>query len=160
ADPTATELRLDPPSSRTVVALLSGLLAPFPTITSPNPSVDVLVGTLGPRTAQLGGVATTVGQARALLETAIRAADPAPEFADAIVVELGDQLLMLPGGERAGIVFVPRLQDSTTVLELKLESARPAVAATAGGEGAGPDSTFVRSTFFGAVHVRELALAS
>ncbi len=159
-DATATELLLDAASSRAVFALLGGALMPFPAITSAAPSVDVIVGAVGPRAAPFAGVPATIGQARAALEAAIQAADPSAEFTGTIVVEHGDRLLVLPGGERVGISILESAADPTTVFELKLDSPRPAVAATLGGEGAGPDSTFLRSTCFGAVTVRELTLAS
>jgi hypothetical protein len=43
---------------------------------------------------------------------------------------------------------------------LKLDTPRPSLAATLGGEAAGPDARFLRTTFFGAVTVREMTLAS
>jgi hypothetical protein len=159
-DATANELLLDAASSRTVFALLGGSLTPFPTITSASPGVDAVIGTIGPQAAAFAGVPATVGQARAMLEAAIQGADPAPEFTDTVVVELGDRLLVLPGGERAGVSLLEGTADPTTVFELKLDSPRPSVGATLAGEAAGPDSTFLRTTFFGAVSVREMTLVS
>jgi hypothetical protein len=159
-DATANELLLDAASSRTVFALLGGSLTPFPAITAAAPSADVVIGTLGPHAAVFAGVPATLGQARAVLEAAIQAADPAPEFVDTTVIELDDRLLVVPGGERSGVSLVERAADGTTVFELKLDTPRPSLAATLGGEAAGPDATFLRTTFFGAVTVREMTLAS
>jgi hypothetical protein len=163
-DNTAVELKLDAAQARSVTGLRSGVLAPFPALTAAAPSLNVAVGTLGtlvPFVAQLTAVPADLPGARALLESAIRLANPgAPEFADAIVLVDGQTLLIFPGGDHVGIAFVNRPQDSTTLLELQLESIRPSLAATLAGEATGPNTTLARVTVFGPLHVRELILAT
>ena len=50
--------------------------------------------------------------------------------------------------------------DATTLRELALESDRPAIAASEGGDRPGPTTTLEKTTVFGAIHVKELLLAS
>ena len=50
--------------------------------------------------------------------------------------------------------------DQRTLAELALESERPAIAGSDGGELPGPQATLERTTVFGAVHLKELTLAS
>lgn len=159
-DDTANELLLDAASARAVFALLGGSLTPFPAITAASPIVDAVIGAIAPQAAAFAAVPATIGQARAMLEAAIQGAHPAPEFTDTRVAEMDDRLLVLPGGERAGVSLLSAAADPTTVFELKLDSPRPSVGATLGGEAAGPDATFLRTTFFGAVSVREMTLVS
>ena len=138
----------------------SGALPPVPPVSAAAPSLDVVVGSLGPFAAQLGARPPDLPGARTALELAIRAANAAPEFANALVLLDGQTLLAFPGGDHVDIVFVQRPKDLTTLLELQLESVRPSLAATLGGEGPGPDTMLSRVTLFGPSHVRELVLAT
>ena len=101
---------------------LSGALRPFPVISDASPQLEArMVGTTSP--VSLGGVPGSVDEAAALLETGLRAANPAPAFAGARVTRLGDQLCVLPGA--AGAVRFEPLPgvDETTVAELELKAA-------------------------------------
>lgn len=159
ADTTAADLLLDPPNSRSVFALLGGALSVFPALTSPAPELRMMAGLAG--NVDIGVPApASLAQLRTDLEAAIRAADPSPVFADARVLTPGSRLLIVPGGEGAAIWFADHPADPTTMLELKLDSARPALAATPGGESPGPDSVIERTTIFGPLHVREMTLVS
>ena len=59
------------------------------------------IWTIGPKKVALAGFPTTLNAARQALETAIRAADATDEFTGARVFQIGDRLLILPGGEGA-----------------------------------------------------------
>jgi len=157
-DNTAVELKLDAAQAAEVTGLRSGSLATFPNLTNPAPSVNVVIGTRDP--VAVAFAAPDLANTRTNLENAIRAADPAPEFTGAKVIEDNQTLLVFPGGDDTGLSFVHRPADLTTLLELKFESARPSIAATLGGELAGPNVVFSRVTFFGSIHVREFILAT
>ncbi len=157
-DTTAADLLLDPPNSRSVFALASGDLTAFPALTAPVRRLRMMAGLSGPVDISIP-VPASIAQLRTDLEIAIQA-NAAPVFAGAQVVALGSRLLIIPGGEELAIVFVNHPTDATTMLELKLDSSRPSLAATPGGESPGPDSVIERTTIFGPLHVRELTLAS
>jgi phage tail sheath protein FI len=77
---------------------LSGVLAPFPAITAATPQVAVTIGSEGTAVATLAAVPTSLSDARARLETAIRAARPASRaFAEAQVSIVDDRLRILAG---------------------------------------------------------------
>ncbi len=71
----------------------------------------------------------------------------------------GRGLLVVPGTDDA-IVFRTAPSDATTLSELGLQSQRPALAGSFGGEHAGPPATLERVTIFGRTHVRICTLAS
>ena len=77
----------------------SGDLGTFPAISAANPEVNVTIGSDGPFTAKFGSVPVTLAAARAVLESAIRAAAAdKPAFSAATVTVLGSQLLVRAGG--------------------------------------------------------------
>ena len=158
ADTTAADLLLDPPNSRSVFALVSGDMTAFPVLTAPVPRLRMMAGGSGPVDVTIP-VPASIAQLQSDLEIAIQA-NAAPVFADAQVAALGSRLLIVPGGEELAIVFVNHPTDATTLVELKLDSPRPSLGATPGGESPGPDSVIERTTIFGPLHVRELTLAS
>jgi hypothetical protein len=160
ADPTAAELRLDRASARPVHALIGGPLPPSLTLQSSTPTVRVSMGAAGGGEAVLAAATLTRDQARAQLQTAIRNAQTTDAFQDALVGLVDDRLLVLPGSPEAAVVISAAPSDPTTMLELALESARPAIAASEAGELPGPPTVLERTTLFGPVHVRELPLAS
>ncbi len=159
-DPTAAELRLDPNSSRQTSAVVSGVLSPFPAITALTPQVSVTVGTEGQATATLAAVPGTVAQARDQLQAAIRAAGATPGFAGAVVANMDNQLLAVSGEGGGPITFTNTVSDTTTVIQLALETERPAIAADDAGDVPGPPATLLRTTIFGQVHAQQLPLAS
>jgi hypothetical protein len=163
-DPTASELGLDPGSARETYAYQGGIVpSPFG-LTSASPSLTVSMGDEGSRTITLSGDPQNVAQARDALQAAIRAGTNPPQaFGSALVADVENRLVVLPGVEGATVAFDATPDDRTTLAELALEGtppagARPAIAAS--DEGPGPPATLERTTVFGAVHVRELTLAS
>jgi len=78
-------------------ALVSGNLKPFPGLTSVTPSLHVKIGEEGPHTATLATRPTTLGQARQLLEAAIRTAHGSVAFTEAGVATGGNRLVVVPG---------------------------------------------------------------
>ncbi len=156
SDSTATELRLDPASSRQSSAVVSGTPAPFPSLTAATPAVTVMSGTDGPKVATFPGVPTSLTQAATQLQTAIRAAGTGAGFTGAMVADSDNQLVIVPGDGGGPITFSTAPPDTTTLRELALDTARPAIAADDGGDVPGPPTSLVRTTVFGEVHVQEL----
>jgi hypothetical protein len=124
----------------------------------------VTIGDEGPYTAVLdkeeSEESVSITRARDLLQDAIRAAHSSPAFEEALVGSWDDQLIVVPGTEGVAVSFGTTSTDHETLTNLALESSRPAIAASEGGELPGPPATLERTTVFGAVHVRELSLAS
>ena len=158
-DPTADELRLTE-DARAVEAFLSGALDPFPALTSAAPALRIAMNDLGPFPIVLDPPPVSVPEARDRLHAALRAADPDPAFADAIVTRIAEELIILPGTENTSVVVGATPEDRTTLFELELDEDRPALAADDAGAAPGPPTRFVRSTVFGEVYVRALELAS
>jgi hypothetical protein len=160
SDPTASELRLDAQSSRQTSAVVSGVLSPFPTITSAAPQLTVTIGEQGQGVAAFASVPTSVAQARDQLQAAIRAAGATAGFTGAVVVSLDNQLVAISGDGSAPITFSNTASDTTTLPQLALATERPAMAADDAGDVPGPPSSLLRTTIFGEVHVQQLPLAS
>jgi hypothetical protein len=161
ADPTATELKLDRTSARQVNALVSGALLPSFTLSSTSPKVNVTMGDEGPHTVVFSGAPGSPAQARNQLQEAIRSAHDSQAFKAALVGTTEDnRLVVLPGTDGVAMTFSRATEDETTLKELALESDRPAIARSDGGELPGPPTTLERTTVFGAVHLKELVLAS
>jgi hypothetical protein len=158
ADTTATELRLTT-GVRQVYALISKPLAPFPALSAP-PMFNVTIGDEGPHPAVLASTPATVPQARDHVQTAIRNAHPSPAFTGTFVVNIDDQLVILPGADETAIHLSTTPGDQTTARQLGLERVRTALAADDSGDQPGPPTTLERTTIFGAVHVQALDLAS
>jgi phage tail sheath protein FI len=101
---------------------LSGVLAPFPAITSLAPQLDVTIGTEGSGLATLSAQPTSLDGARTLLESAIRAARPELRaFAQASVSIVDDRLRILAGPTTASsqVAFAPGGADPlVTTLQL------------------------------------------
>ena len=119
--PSATALRLTPAESAANVAvLLSGSLAPFPTITTDPPRLQLAIdGTT--HLLALNARPASLSDAANLLEQAIRTG-PGMAFAGARVATPGQRLLVIPGIAAAGAVqFEPVAgTDETTARELQL----------------------------------------
>jgi hypothetical protein len=125
----------------------------------------VSIGEEGSYRVTLSGNPQNVAQVRDSLQEAIRrvGTNPPQAFASALVAGADDRLVVLPGTGGATVAFDATSDDRTTLAELGLESApledvQPAVAGS--DERPGPPTTLERTTVFGAVHVRELTLAS
>lgn len=166
-DNTAVELKLDAGNARSVTGLRSGPLPAVLHLTAAAPKLNVVVdgslsdgttGAFGPDVVSLAPVPVDVASARTSLENGIRAAAATPEFTEAMVLADGQTLLVFPGGNHVGIVFLTG--DPTTLLEMQLESVRPSLAATLSGATPGPNTSLSRVTIFGPVHVRELVMAT
>jgi hypothetical protein len=99
------------------VGYLSGMLRPFPILSSGAPAVQITMdGQIF--TADLGGTAKTIGEIAALLEVALQAG-PTAAFTGARVIAVDEQLLILTGDDRP-IVFNTSSADETTLGELHL----------------------------------------
>ena len=164
-DLTASELGLDPASARGVNALVGRPLPSFAGLSSGEPTVTLTIGEEGPRDIVLRedgtGPITTLVRARNSLQRAIRTApEGSPAFGDALVGNIGDRLVVLPGTGGMTPSFGTAADDQTTLSELGLESGHPAIAASNDGERPGPQTTLRRTTVLGAVYVKELSLAS
>jgi hypothetical protein len=158
---TAAELRLTSETgAHSVQALLSPPLTPFPGLRSPVPELNVTIGELGPQLISLTLPIVSLAQVRDQLHAAIRSAHSDPAFQNAIVGSIGDRLIVLPGVEGMPVLFSTTANDATTLLDLGLYADQPALAADHFGERPGPATHLERVTVFGAVHVRELTLAS
>ncbi len=160
-DTTAAQLKLDPASARGVRALIGGSLAGFSGLSAASPAVQATIGEEGPHVATFADKPATIAQARDQLQAALRNVPDAPEaFSAALVGTLGDRLVVLPGVADAAVTFAAAPADARTLRELALESDRPAIAASEGGDRPGPTTSLEKTTVFGAVHVKELLLAS
>jgi hypothetical protein len=164
APDTASELGLDGDSSRRAYALISAEV-PSLSLSSEKPAVNVTIGDEGPykRVLHLDEnqpEPTTVADVRKPLERAIKEASQSPAFRTAFVGNLQNQLVVLPGVAESAVSFGAAADDRTTLTELKLDRPLPAIAANQGGVRPGPPTTLERTTVFGEVQVRELALAS
>lgn len=164
ADPyTARELALDPAQARPALAAVGGKLAPFPSLRSAAPAVNVTLqtrqGRQGPYEALLAGAPASLTQARDQLQAALRQADAQPAFAEALVTIFDERLLIVPGLSEVAARFGPTPGDPTTVRELNLFD--PAViAALDRPQAPGPPTTLERVTVFGPVWLKELVQAS
>jgi hypothetical protein len=163
-DPTASELGLDPGSARKTYAFVGATLPSTFELSSASPSLVVSIGDEGSYRVTLSGGPQNVAQARDALQAALRAdTNPPRAFGSALVADVENRLVVVPGVEGATVAFDATPDDRTTLAELGLEgappaAARPAIAAS--DEQPGPPASLERTTVFGAVHVRELTLAS
>lgn len=106
----------------TVEGLLSGDLSAFPALAGP-PSLRVMIGDAGSRDLLLAAKPTTLEEARALLESALRAASAADGFARARVVAHLNRLFILPGVNGAAVQVAPTGSDAASAAALKLTAA-------------------------------------
>ena len=155
---TGSELKLCDGSERLVQALLSSQLAPSFTLSSEQPKLTVNMNGKGPFIITLDSTTSTLAAARDQLYTAIRSADADKAFKDALVGNLDDRLVVLPGVPDATVTFGPADDDQTTFLDLGLGYIPLAIGA--GGGQPGPKTSIERSTIFGNTYVRELTLGS
>jgi hypothetical protein len=169
-------------------ALFSGILLPWPTISSESPTVNVTIGEEGPFPAKFRyRIAADIEEARSLLQTAIREAHSGPAFENPIVEAVKDRLIVRPGVP-SFVSIETTEEDKTTVRELKLDEesasrepdlqakdsmktpvpcsaltsigqARPANVSGAKDQ-SGPPAILERVTVFGRVHVKEIRLVS
>jgi hypothetical protein len=102
-------------------ALISGNLVPFPALTSPLLSFNVMIGREGPYTVALSSTPTTQSTARDLIQEAITGASNSDAFANARVIVAGNRLAILPGAPVN--VIVTALQLDSTATELGLDPA-------------------------------------
>ena len=119
---TVSQLALDAASSKMARGVLSGDLFEFPRLSAPWPVVDVTIGYLGPRSVPLGANPLDLADARARLESALRAADGDQAFTAAQVLILENRLLVLPGTDGLTVVFHRNGADPVTAEQLRLTS--------------------------------------
>ncbi|NIQ57247.1 MAG: hypothetical protein GWN71_28835 [Gammaproteobacteria bacterium] len=98
---------------------VSGLLRPFPRLSATAPEVELEIAGTAARVA-LNSHPRSLAEAAALLESAIRSADPSSGFAAARVAAAEDRLWVLPGVD-GDMSFGPSTgRDAGTVAELQL----------------------------------------
>jgi hypothetical protein len=163
-DTSAQQWKLVSPDARESFGLLSGRITEPIALSNAAPALDLVMGTatgnIGPKKVDLAGLSGTLAASRKPFEDAIRAASIEPEFIHADVFVIGNQFLILPGGNGLSASFVFTASDPTSLLELRLESARPSVAGSPGGDQPAPAATLENVTILGASHFREITLAS
>ncbi len=120
--PIAAQLGLDALTARP--GYLSGVLQPFPTLTTPPGSLRVTMGGIAAN-ATLASAPLSVVDAADRLHTTISAANPGLDFANSLTVTVGDQLLIVSGGNAAVDVAGVAGGDETTVAELQLRGLYP-----------------------------------
>lgn len=101
---------------------LSGVLRPFPIISSATPELDLTIEDTSHKIS-LPGKPTSLAAAAAALESGIQGADSAVAFADSRVAELADRLCILPGTPGQVVFAGVAGGDLTTVAELQLAAA-------------------------------------
>ncbi|MCX6674673.1 MAG: hypothetical protein NTY37_12955 [Methanothrix sp.] len=156
------------------VALVSGILSPWPTISSDSPAVNVTIGKEGPFLAEFKHrIVADIEEARSLLQAAIREAHSSPAFRKTRVDAVDVNLVIMPGVP--SLVAIETTEtDKTTAEELKLVDllntpgsslastsigqSKPATV-SGGKDQPGPQASLERVTVFGKVHVKELRLA-
>lgn len=133
---TASRLALDGKSAQSLSGLCSAALSSSISLSRSAAALKVTIGTVGPRR-----ISTTVigsfspGQAAAGLQSLLRAADPDPRFARAVVLALDQRLIVFPGVANEAVRFEKTDDDGTTVVELGLDASRArSLTALASGE--------------------------
>jgi hypothetical protein len=127
----------------------------FPALSAERPSLKVQIGTEH-HTLILEKAPNDLEEARSLLEDALHRNGEA-----SVHVSISNRRLLVSTEEgRPPVRFGPTPDDGTSVRELGLMLATPAITSSAGGDGPGPLVVLERASIFGSVHVRECALAS
>ncbi len=163
---TAVELRLDAESAARTIGLRSGLLPGTLDLTSATPQLSVMIGALPARTVTLAAAPANLSAAATALQTALAASLPAaPQFAQCIVIQALNTLLILPGVAGAPVVVAPTPDDQTSAAELGLVSPEAfAVDALLSGDlsafPAFANPLLGLSVTFGPIGPRTIALAS
>jgi uncharacterized phage protein gp47/JayE len=109
---TVRELGLDRDQVLTTRGLLSISLTLPIAFTNAVPEVSVTIGPIGPRTIAVQSAAQIASLA-ALLQAAIRGADLAPAFSEALALPATDRLLLLPGPFGSEITEYIRVDGAT-----------------------------------------------
>jgi hypothetical protein len=162
-DVTAELLRLTQGTDKQRMAVVSGVLSSFPTLSAATPALAVTLGD-ETHTLTLNPAPGSLAQARDSLRDAIHAASSKPVFQNAIVGSTSGtgQLVVIPGIPDVVAGFDATPADATTLAELRLahQLYLPAIGADRSGAQPGPPTTLDRVTVLGPVHVKELTLAS
>lgn len=156
---TAYRLRLLAPEARHFSGLLGGSGAAFTGFSSPAPSVQLQMGASPPVDIAIAGNPASPDTLRDQLQLSIRGAGAGAVFTSSFVGLLDQRLLVVPGEEHVAVTFLPGA-DPTAIVEAALESARPAIAGSPGGDEAAPVAALSRVTVLGASFFRELTLAN
>ena len=115
---------VDSPSMPSTPTLVSGNLAPFPTLTSGTPTLDITIGDEGPFAVTLASVPTTLAQARDELQTAIQDAHTSLAFTHARVITAGNRLAILSGVASPIVIADAGADPTATGLRLDAASVR------------------------------------
>ena len=115
---------------------VSGSLSPLPVLSAPSPRLAVQVGALTPVAVALQPFGSIPALA-AGLQTGIRAASPDAAYADARVLTIGQQLLVIPG-TAGSVTFAAPAGDPSTVAELRLHGLFPVRIRANGAESTDP----------------------
>jgi hypothetical protein len=122
---TVYQLGLDPEQAEVVTAgIVSAPLVPFPVLSNFSPSLSVTIGAIGPVVVTLPTIAREsleqcASQLFSELRDVLRPNAP-PEFEQAMIMDEGNRILVLPGVIGAPVTFGPTVNDQTTVVELGL----------------------------------------
>ena len=118
--------------ARNLPALISGILNPFPTLSSNLPSLNISIGCEGPYKITFSAKPLNLEEARTILEEAIKSVSLSPAFTRAQVMSVGGRIVLLSG--TADDISASASNDAVTIQELKLDvaSSRTAIAFISG----------------------------
>jgi len=157
-DTTASDLSLAQDGSIRIG--LRGVVRPAPLLISDaQPSVALRTDSDAVVDIALGGVPNDLAAAAALLQVGIRASSVAAVHQQAVVVEIDDALVVIPGEPGRSFAVVSTPADPTTAAELGLQNNVPALASD-GNAADGPTMSVDRVTFLGRVAATVLEYAS
>jgi hypothetical protein len=144
----AGPLRLLAPDARPAVAIIGGTVPQPLSLRSGSP--EVVVGWDGAQSlVMLGGQLGTLEDAAAALQAAVRAAGSSSAVTSAAVAVLTGRLLVVPGPGAVGFVVDATANDATTIVDLGLDAARPAIAGDDGGDTPAPLTRIEHCTVIG-----------
>lgn len=117
-----TQWKRPPATASNIKGVLSGDFSTFSGLTSSDPKIGITAGSGSIYECTLPFKPSNLEEARASLELAIRKANDACTFSDAIVLIAGNSLLIIPGTPEDKLSFTTT-SDTTTTLELGLDDA-------------------------------------
>jgi hypothetical protein len=107
--------------ARSLPALVSGILKPFPSLSSSSPSFSISIGCEGPKKIAFSAVPENLEDARKAFEDAIKAVSPSPAFARARVITVENRIVLIPGTKEE--IELTESDDKNTIHELQLDKA-------------------------------------
>lgn len=138
ADPAITELGLE--RTVPVAGRLSDDLSAFPGVSQNPATLELAIGDLGPQPVTIAGAPGTLADARAALEARIQAAHANSLYAEALVVRVGDRLLILHGMKRMQF-SLSGVASGEYLVRLQVDGAQSWLATDATGQYASPRIT-------------------